>query len=461
MNPTVELISPEIAELIRERRLAELRRALEGLDRADVAEVLQALEPDEAAVAFRILPRDEAAEVFAYLEPDDQELIIGKLGAEGALRVVEAMSPDDRAALLDELPAEVATRLLAALGPEDRAVTEAILGYPPESVGRLMTPDYVKVRPEWTIGRALEQVRLYGRDAETVAWVFVVDDQKRLIDDIHISRLLLAEPRATIASLMDHHPVSLLATADREEAVRAMNRYDRTALPVLDSRGTLLGIVTSDDVADVAEIEATEDIQRLAGMAALDESYASAGFRQMLMKRGPWLAALFVGQSLTVLILSGFTERLEKVIALTLFIPLIIACGGNSGTQTAALLVRALALREVEPRDWLMVLRRELATGAALGAGLALVGLAAMGVWWAIGVLHGDHLGRIVAAVTVAILAVVVWGAVLGSALPLLLRRFGLDPAASSSPLVATLMDASGMLVYFAVAVAILGPALA
>ncbi|MEZ6232573.1 MAG: magnesium transporter [Phycisphaerales bacterium] len=460
MNPTAELLIPEIEELVHERRLAELRHSLEDFDAADVASILQALEPADAAVAFRILPRDEAAEAFAYLDAEDQELIIGKLSADAAVRVVEAMDPDDRAALLDELPAEVATRLLAALGPDDRQVTEKILGYPPESVGRLMTPNYVKVRPEWTVLRALEQVRLYGRDAETVAWVFVVDDHTRLIDDIHISKLLLAEPRTTIAALMDEHPLSLQATDDREEAVRVMNRYDRTALPVLDKRGTLLGIVTSDDVADVAEIEATEDIQRLAGMGALEESYASAGLGAMLLKRGPWLAALFVGQSLTVLILSSFTERLEKVIALTLFIPLIISCGGNSGTQTAALLVRALALEEVEPKDWWLVLRREIVAGAALGVGLALVGVVAMAAWWATGVLSGEHLGRIILAVCIAIVSVVAWGAVLGSCLPLLLRRLGLDPAASSSPLVATLMDASGMLVYFGVAIAILGDAL-
>lgn len=460
MNPTVELIAPEVVELIRGGRLAELRAALAGVEVVDVAEVIQALDPDDAAVAFRILPRDEAAQVFSYLDAEDQELIIGKLGAEAAVRVVEAMTPDDRAALLDELPAEVATRLLSALGPAERKVTQTILGYPSESVGRLMTPNYVRVKPEWTTARALEQVRLFGRDAETVAWVFVVDDQKRLVDDIHISKLLLAEPRTPIASLMDHHPVSLGATADREEAVRVMNHYDRTALPIIDSRGTLLGIITSDDVADVAEIEATEDIQRLGGMAALDESYASAGLGQMLLKRGPWLAALFVGQSLTVLILSGFADRLEKVIALTLFIPLIISCGGNSGTQTAALLVRALALREIEPKDWAVVLRRELVAGAALGLGLALVALLAMGVWWGAGVVHGEHLGRIVLAVCLAVLGVVAWGAVLGSCLPLLLRRAGLDPAASSSPLVATLMDASGMLVYFGVAIAILGDAL-
>lgn len=455
-SPVGAVVAPEIQDLIAQRRYREVRTALADLPAADIAEVIDELEPESVAVAFRLLPRDVAGDVFADLDNARQEALIEKLGAQRARTAIEALEPDDRARLLDELPTEVATRLMASLSPQSRRETLAILGYPAESVGRLMTPNYVRVRPDWTVARALDHVRRWGRTAETIDWIYVIDEKQRLIGDFQVSDLLFAEPDRSVREIMVERTVALECTADREDAVVLFAKYDRFALPVVDSRGTLLGIVTADDVADVAEYEATEDIHKLGGMGALAQPYLQTALAGMLRKRGPWLAILFLGQSMTVFILSGFENRLAQAVVLTLFIPLIIACGGNSGTQTASLIIRALALREIEPADWLRILRRELATGILLGCGLGAVGLLCVAAWSRLGIIETPHVGALTLAVTLAILGVVTWGTLLGATLPLLLQRLGLDPATSSSPMIATLMDASGMIIYFSIAVIVL-----
>jgi magnesium transporter len=453
MSPTAEILRPEIQELINLKRFRDLRAALEVLEASDVAETLETLEPADAAVAFRLLPRDLAGESLAELEQSTQEDLITALG-KYADRIVEAMDPDDRAALLDEMPDSVARKLIAGLSPEERRITQEILGYPGESVGRLMTPDYVRAYADWTVARTLEHIRTHGRDAETIHWVYVVDEGQRLVDDIHIRKFLLADPGATVAELMDDRFIALDAKADREEAVLTMNRYDRSALPVVDSRGMLVGIVTHDDVADVAEEEATEDIQKLAGMGALDEPYMHAPFGEMLKKRGGWLMLLFLGQMVTVAVLGMSEGKLATV--LVLFIPMIIASGGNSGTQTASLLIRALALREVEPGDWWRVFRKELLTGLCLGSVLGVMGVASVLFWHKIGVAQTDEPLLVGLAVGTSIVGIVIWAVVLGAMFPLILEKLGFDPATISSPLVATLMDMSGLGIYLTVAFVIL-----
>lgn len=455
MNPTAQLLQPEIQELISERRYAELRQALHSVPLVDLAELLGALEPGDAAVAFRFLSRDEAADVFSFLDPEKQETLIEQLGAQ-AERIFEAMDPDDRVALIDELPAQVARRLLNALSPENRRRTQLVLGYPAESVGRLMTPDYVSLRPEQSVAQALEHIRRYGRDAETVHWLYVVDDDGHLVDDIHIRKVLLAHPDADVRSLMDDRFIAAVATEDQEEAVLLMARYDRTALPVVDSRGMLVGIVTADDIADVAEEEATEDIQKLAGVDALERPYMQTGYLDMLKSRIPTLCVLFVLELATIGVMRFFDAQIDKALILALFVPMIISAGGNTGTQAATLLVRTLALRELEPRDWRRVLGRELLTGLLLGAVLGAMGLITVLTLNGAGVLHTDHVSRVAITIGTALVAIVLWAVVIGSMFPLLLSRAGLDPAAISSPLVATLMDVSGVLIYFTVAMLLL-----
>jgi len=455
LTPTAELILPEVAELVRAGAYSELRAALEGIPPADVADIIVSLEPDERAVCFRFLMRDDAGEVFSYLAPELQEELIAKLG-DAALRVVEGMDPDDRARLLDELPTEVAQRLIASLSPEDRRTTQAILGYPPKSVGRLMNPDYIRLRPDWTIGHALDHIRKYGHDAETINVVYVVDERGVLIDDIRLRTLFLADPGATVESQMNQNFVGLRADQPQEEAVRMMARYDRIALPVVDSRGVLLGIVTSDDVADVAEAEATEDIQRLGGVEALEQPYIQTGALEMFRKRGVWLSALFVGQSITILVLGGFQDQLDKAVVLSLFMPLVMSCGGNSGSQAAALLTRALALGEVAPRDWWKIVRKEIVSAVMLAGALGVMGFICVEVFVRTNVARTPHVFQLAATISVAVALVVVWGTVLGSMLPLLLRRLRFDPATASSPMVATLMDASGTLIYLGVSILVL-----
>lgn len=455
MNPMSQLLEPEIRELIQQGKYAELRESLKTIPPADVADVLATMDPSLAAVAFRFLPREEAGDVFSFLDADSQEEIIEELGA-SAVRVVEGMDPDDRAKVLEELPSEVAQRLIASLSPEDRRETQAILGYPPESVGRLMTPDYVRVRPEWTVGEAIEHIRRFGRDAETVNVIYVVDERGRLIDDLRLRQFLLASPDQTVESLMDRSYVALRADQDQEEAVKLMGRYDRIALPVVDSQGALVGIVTFDDVADVAEQEVTEDIHKLGGVEVLETPYLQANSVTMFRKRWRWLAVLFIGQTVTVLVLSGFEEQLDKVVALTLFIPLVISCGGNSGSQAATLVTRALALGQVRPLDWLRIVSREILTGTLLGAALGLLGVVSYFIFHFTGIATSTFPLQLGLTIGLAVAAVVLWGTTAGSLLPLILKNFGFDPGVASTPLVATLMDATGMLIYFSIAIVLL-----
>lgn len=456
MGTTVQLLEPDIREAIAERRFTELRTALREMDAPDIGELLTEMEATEAAIVFRLLYREAAAEAFTHLEPDRQEELVEHLGDERTLRLLEELHPDDRAAFLDELPAQAASTLINRLSPENRRITQQILNYSEDSVGRLMTPDYVRVRMHWSARQAIDHIRRHGRDAETINWVFVVGERLRLLDELPIRRLLLAEPDATIESLCDGRFVSLDVTDDREEAVRVMGKYDRTALPVVDGSGSLLGIVTFDDVADVAEEEATEDIQKLGGMEALDAPYIQTGLLEMVRKRGVWLCVLFVMQVMTIGVLDVFHGALSKAAVLIVFIPLIISSGGNTGTQAASLLIRALAVGEIEPGDWRLVARREVLVGLVLGGVLGVLAWVLVLTLNALGIADTEHAPLVGVAVALAVLSIVVWGVLLGSLFPLVLERFGLDPAAISSPMVATLMDVSGMVIYLVVASTVL-----
>ncbi len=474
MNPTAQLLEPEVRDLIREGAFSELRDALHGVPAADVADILAELAPAEAALAFRFLQRDDAGQVFSYISTEKQEELIQELGTEHARRVVEAMPPDDRVRLVEELPSEVAERLVCSLSPDTRKETQAILGYAPRTVGRLMTPDFVKVRPEWTIQQALDHIRRVGRDAETVNVVYVVDEQARLIDDIRLRQLLFADPSAPVESVMNRQFVALKADQPQNDAVEMMGRYDRIALPVTDSRGVLLGIVTIDDVTDVAQAEATEAIQKMGGMEALDVSYAQASIWELVTKRGKWLAALFVGEMLTASAMTHYQDEIEKAAVIALFLPLIISSGGNSGSQASTLIIRAMALGEIGLKDWFKVFKRELTCGLLLGAFLGVLGLLRIHIWQWLKfanynsnesyVKAGEHASYNIAGlyhqigftVGIALIGVVLWGSLMGSMLPFLLRRLKLDPATISAPLVATLVDVTGLIIYFTTAMLVL-----
>lgn len=455
-SPTIQLLEPELIELLESGDYRQVRDALSILEPADIADLIESLDPGPAGIAFRILPREMASDVFAELESPIQESLLDELGDERSARVIESLEPDDRAAVLDELPVEVATQIIKRLSPKNRSITQAILGYDSESVGRLMTPDYVRIRKDWTVDHALNHIRQYGQDAETVHWVFVIASDGTLIDDLHIRTLLLADPSTSIESIMDDQFVALSAFDDREEAVRAMARYNRTALPVVDSLGLLVGIVTADDIADVAEEEFTEDVQKLGGMEALDSPYTTTPVKAMVRKRGVWLIGLFVLQLLSIGVMGVFDEQLERAVVLALFVPMIIASGGNTGTQAASLLVRAIAVEEVHIGLWWRIIRKELLTGFVLGAVLGFMGAATVYLMAVSGFAHTDHTSTLSLTVGISVFLIVIWGTLIGSMLPLILHKLGMDPAASSAPLVATLMDVSGLTIYFALAILLL-----
>jgi magnesium transporter len=450
------LLGPDIAEALAHRQYDQVREGLSDLEPADIADLVSGLGGEQAAVLFRFLPRDLAADVFSYLDVEQQQALIANLNTERVAAIINEMEPDDRTALLEELPAAVAQRLIALLTPEERRITQTILGYPEESIGRLMTPDYVAVRPEWTVAQTIEHIRRHGRDAETINVIYVVDEVGRLIDDLRIRQLLLADPQQTIASITDRTVVSLRATDDREEAVRQMQRYDRVALPVVDSRDMLVGIVTVDDVVDVAEEEVTEDIQKMGGMEALDAPYLDSRFGPMVRKRAGWLSVLFVGETLTLTAMGYFEREIETAVVLALFIPLIISSGGNSGSQATSLIIRAMAVGEVTVSHWLRVLLRELAIGAALGGLLGLIALARIFLLPPSDPSQAGHEALVALTVAASLIGVVMFGTLAGSMLPFALRRVGLDPATASAPLVATLVDVTGVVIYFSVALLLL-----
>jgi magnesium transporter len=452
-----EELRSEVELALEDRRFFRLREVFSDMEPPDAADAIDDLEPDERAIVFRVLRREHAAEVFEYLEPDSQEGLLKALARDKVAAILNDMSPDDRTHLLEELPAAVTKQMLNLLSAEERRIASQLLGYPEDSIGRLMTPDYVAVRAHWTIAQTLGHVRLYGEDRETLNVIYVVDDAWKLIDDLRIGQVLLADPDSKIQELLDGSFTALRAMDDQEDAVQVFMEYDRVSLPVIDSRGVLLGIVTIDDVIDVAEEEATEDIQKLGGSAALEQHFLQIGFFEMMLKRMGWLILLFLGQLLTLNAMGFYAERIAEAIVLVLFVPLIISSGGNSGSQAATLVIRAMAVGEVTMGDWWRVMRRELLFGLSLGVVLALIGFARVGVGESLSGTYGPDWSIVALAVGVSLVCVVLWGVMIGSSLPFFLSRIGADPATSSAPFVTTIVDVTGLIIYFSVATVILG----
>jgi len=450
------LLKPEFEELIQAKNYDAIRDAFGEMDPPDIAEVIEDLPPEDSGIIFRVLPRDTATKVFEYLPVDQQTEVVETLGTEQLMGVLNGMAPDDRTRLLEELPAEVTKRALSTLTPEQMKVARQLLGYPEGSAGRVMTPKYLAVRPSWTAQQALDYVREHGKDIETLNVIYVTDDKGVLLDDIRLGVLVLAKPDQLVSALNDASLVSIPATATRDEVVATFEKYDRIALPVTDSRGVLVGMITVDDVLDVAEQKATEEIQGLGGVEALEAPYFDVSFSSMVKKRGGWLSALFLGEMLTATAMSAFEDEIAKAVVLSLFLPLIISSGGNSGSQATSIIIRSLALREVRLRDWWRVASREIASGMALGALLGTIGFFRIVVWAKAFHLYGEHYLLVAITVGLSLIGVVLYGNLVGSMLPFLLRRLGFDPAKASAPFVATLVDVSGLIIYFTVASLIL-----
>jgi magnesium transporter len=450
------LVGPDIVEMIKERRFSEVRRSLLALSPSTVAEVFSDMAPDDVAVVFRVLPRAFAADVFEYLPFEIQESLLRSLATEQVAAILNDMAPDDRTALLEELPGAATRRLLELLSPEERRIATELLGYPEESVGRRMNPDYVAVRADWTVAQVMDHIRKVGHDKETLNVLYAVDDKGHLTGDLRLRELVLLDPGTVVADKMHRDYSGLRADQDQEEAVKAFRDLDRVALPVVDTSGVLVGIVTVDDVLDVAEEEATEDIQKMAAVEVLDAPYMDIGLLNLIRKRATWLSMLFLGEMLTATAMGYFEDEISRAVVLALFIPLIISSGGNSGSQAASLIIRSLALEEVHLRDWWRVFRRELACGMALGCVLGSIALLRIVFWPWRGQMYGEHYMRIALTVSVALIGVVLYGTLIGSMFPLLLRRLGMDPAVSSAPFVATLVDVTGIVIYFSIAMLML-----
>jgi magnesium transporter len=416
-----------------------------------------------AGKLFQVLDPKHAAKAFKLLQNEQQEEVIKALPEEKAAELLNALQPDDRTAFLEELSGSHVKELLKVLTPERRAETLELLGYKEGSVGRLMTPDFMEITKEQTCQDVLGVIRQRGQATETLNWLFVVDEKGVLIDDINIKDFLVVDPSTPVAEIMDYQFLALNVNDSQKAVINVFRNNSRYALPVTDDAGVLLGIVTLDDVLRLAEEEGTREIQKIGGSEALDEPYTTISFSRLVRKRAGWLVILFLGEMLTATAMQGYEGELDKWLVLSLFIPLVISSGGNSGSQASSIIIRAMAVGEIRFRDWWRVMRREILSGLTLGLILGVVGFLRISLWQELHILHvftfsyGEHWIKVGLVVFFALIGVVMWGTFAGAMLPLVLKRLGADPAASSAPFVATLVDVTGLIIYFTVGSIVMG----
>jgi magnesium transporter len=445
MNST----NTHLQSLIEEKKWKALRLEIIDRDPIEVANIIDEASLSDAIIVFRLLTREQAKETFQYLSYDKQEYII-----EGLAKNVSKLSdllndldPDDRTAFFEELPGQITQRLIQLLSPEERKIATRLLGYPEDSIGRLMTPEFVAVKPHYTIAQTLNHIRDYGRNSETLNVIYVVDHHWKLIDDIKIRTILLAKPEQTISELMDNHYVSLSAFDDQEIAIRVFQDQDRIAIPVTDTEGLLLGIVTIDDVMDVAEEETTEDFHKFGAFQAAIDNPLKAKISFLYKKRIFWLTILVFMNIFSGAAIAHFEETIHNLISLLFFLPLLIASGGNAGAQAATLTIRSLAVGDVESKDWLQLVGKEFLVSLFLGITMA-VGVSFIAAFRA---------PEIIAVVAITMTLTVMVGSLIGLMLPFVFTRLKMDPASASAPLITSVADISGVLIYFTVAKWILG----
>ena len=439
-----EFVESKIQELVKQKDWRRLKEILSGWPAPDLSDLFENIKVEEVVILFRLLHKDQAVRVFSEVESNKQMALLQQMSNEHIRDIISELSPDDRTELFEELPGKITQRLLNLLPSDIRKETLELLGYPKESLGRLMTPEYVAIRPHWTIEQALEHIRQYGRDAETINMVYVVDEEWHLLDDIPLRRLILADSEQKVESLMDERFVSILAHEDQEKAIELTKRYNLFALPVIDSENILLGIVTMDDILDVLEEEVTEDIHKGASIFPLETSYSTASVWTLYRKRIVWLSLLLVALFLSASVVAAFEETLTAIVALAFFMPVLIGCGGNTGTQSATLVIRAIAIGDLSLGNWFGVVKRELLVGLLLGVTLGGV-LWLWSSFWKGGAAVGQVAGM-------SVIIIVLLANLIGSLLPIILTKIKLDPAVVSNPLITTLLDATGLLIYFSIA---------
>jgi magnesium transporter len=454
------MISVDEKELLAERlitgNLHKIRILVTGLEPDELAEIINSTKEIDPRKIFQVLGPEKAIKTFEHLDFDIQNELLDSFTREQLSDTLNRISPDDRTAFFEKLSEDTLQKYLSLLTDEERKTANQLLQYPEDSIGRLMTPDFISVKEDWTVGQTLDYIRKNGRDSETLNNIYVTDQHGFLIDDVRLREFLLSPLDKKVNELMDKQFVALSAKEDQESAVKAFKQTDRTALPVTDFKGLLLGIITIDDVMDVMEEEDTEDIQKFGGTEALDEPYLKVSLWKMLSKRAGWLVVLFIGEMLTASAMAFFQNEIAKAVVLALFVPLIISSGGNSGSQAATLIIRAMALGEVTLERWWEVMRREFLSGLVLGALLGVIGFMRIYIWTYFTNIYGPHWLLIAYTVGLSLIGVVMFGTLTGSMLPLILKRLGADPAVSSAPFIATLVDVTGLLIYFSAAYLIL-----
>ncbi|MBC6492608.1 magnesium transporter [Flavihumibacter stibioxidans] len=445
-------LSEQFESIIHLEDKLRIREFLNNQNISDVADLVD--EFDEfASQIIGNMSTHRAASVFKILDISVQKHIIQELPPLKSAELLNELPADDRTAFLEELPSEVVKELIKTLDPEERRITLSLLGYPDGSVGRLMTPDYIAVNSDWTMAEVLEHIREVGRESETIDVIYVVNDKGEFVDDMRIRDVIMTSPERVVSEIIDYRFIALNVNDDQEVANQTFKMNNRVALPVVDDNNLLLGIVTIDDVLWVANEEFSEDIQRIGGTEALDEPYLEMPIFKLFRKRVIWMVVLFIGEMLTATAMGYFEDEIAKAVVLALFVPLIISSGGNSGSQASTLIIQAMAVGEITISDWWRVLRREIISGLLLGSVLGIIGFARVAVWSQFFPdVYGEHYLALGTVVGISLMGVVLWGTLSGSMLPIFLKRAGADPAVSSAPFVATMVDVTGLIIYFSVA---------
>ena len=461
MRKDLKHIVNQTQSLIKSGDKKKLRVYLDSLNISIIEDLIDEL-PDYAPLIIDTMSVNRAVNVFRILDVPTQERVIKKLPKLKVSEIMRGLPPDDQTAFLGELKdEELSQQLLSLLSPEDKKEVSTLLAYPEDSVGRLMTPDYLAINKNYTVQETLDIIRRRGKNSETIDVIYILDDNEILLDDLRIRDLLVVDPHTPIADLMDDRLISLNAEDPQEEAIKVFKMNNRVALPVIASDKTLLGIVTIDDVLWLADEEYSEDMQRFGASGTLDEPYLDVPLFKLVWKRAGWLIVLFIGELLTASVMQYYEDQLAKVIVLAMFLPLMISSGGNSGSQASTLIIQAMAVGDVQLSHWWRVFRREIISGLSLGIILGIIGFIRIYVWHFIFPhLYGDHWIMVATTVSLSLVGIVLWGSLIGSMLPFILRRLGADPATSSAPFVATIVDVTGLMIYLTIASIIFGSVL-
>ncbi len=440
----------EIRELLGKGQYTRLRQVIQELNDADIADYMEDMEEEEVIKIFRILPKDMAADVFTFLEIDRQQSIITSLSDKDAARIIDNMMSDDAKELMEEMPANVVKRLIANTSPDTRQAINHLMRYPEDSAGSIMTVEYVDLKENQTVGEAIERIRKVGLDSETINICYVLDNKRTLVGTVALRYLLISDADAVIGEMMHRNVVSLHTLMDQEEVARQFRKYEFTAMPVVDNEDRLVGIITMDDVVDILEEETTEDIEKMAALMPSDKPYLKMSVFDAYKKRIPWLLLLMISATFTSSIITSFESELKKYVVLTAFIPMLMDTGGNAGGQASAIIIRGISLDEIEFGDWLVVIWKEIRTAVLCGLTLAVCNFGRLMIFDKVSV-------RVALVVCLTLLMAVIVAKMVGSTLPMLAKKIGLDPAVMASPFITTIVDAISLLIYFRVAELVLG----